>query len=123
MTTFQKAGVKYSVLTTRHTSGFCLWDSKATKFDVASNPFKKDVIKLFVEACRKYNIKPCLYYCLCGNGWNSVNWNPNIKAELEGTTPKQIILAQLTELSVNYGDIYEFWLGMVNFSPKSVLSG
>ena len=75
MTTFQKAGVKYAVLTTRHTSGFCLWDSKMTKFDVASSPFRKDVVKLFVEACRKHRIKPCFYYCLWGNDrWNPKNW-------------------------------------------------
>ena len=67
MTTFQKAGVKYAVLTTRHTSGFCLWDSKVTEFDVANSPFKKDVVKLFVDACRKHDIKPCLYYCLWGS--------------------------------------------------------
>ena len=113
MTTFQKAGVKYAVLTTRHTSGFCLWDSKVTQFDVANSPFKMDVVKLFVEACRKHGIKPCLYYCLWGSkDWNPGNWNPTIKAELVGKTPKQIILAQLAELADNYGPIYEFWLDM-----------
>ncbi len=113
MTTFQKAGVKYAVLTTRHTSGFCLWDSKETKFDVANSPYRKDVVKLFVEACRKHGIKPCFYYCLWGNDrWNPKNWNPAIKAELEATTPKKVILAQLSELSENYGEITEFWLDM-----------
>lgn len=113
MATFQEAGVKYAVLTTRHTSGFSLWDSKVTQFDVAESPFKKDVVKLFVDACRKHDIKPCLYYCLWGHpDWNPVNWNPTIKAELEKTTPKQIILSQLAELTENYGDIYAFWLDM-----------
>jgi hypothetical protein len=28
METFQKAGIKYAVLTTRHTSDFCLWGNK-----------------------------------------------------------------------------------------------
>lgn len=113
MATFQKAGVKYAVLTTRHTSGFCLWDSKTTQFDVANSPFKKDVVKLFVDACRKHDIKPCFYYCLWGGkDWNPKDWNPAIKAELEGTTPKKIILAQLSELAENYGNIYEFWLDM-----------
>ncbi len=113
MTTFQKAGVKYAVLTTRHTSGFCLWDSKETKFDVANSPYRKDVVKLFVEACGKHGIKPCFYYCLWGNDrWNPKNWNPTIKAELEATTPKKVILAQLSELSENYGKITEFWLDM-----------
>jgi len=113
MATFHEAGVKYAVLTTRHTSGFCLWDSKATQFDVANSPFKKDVVKLFVDACRKHEIKPCFYYCLWGHpDWNPVNWNPTIKAELEKTSPKQMILSQLEELSENYGDIYAFWLDM-----------
>lgn len=113
MAVFQKAGVKYAVLTTRHTSGFCLWDSKVTQFDVASSPYRKDVVKLFVDACRKYDIKPCLYYCLWGSkDWYPAVWNPSIRAELKGTTPKQIILAQLTELAENYGEIYEFWLDM-----------
>ena len=113
MATFQKAGVKYAVLTTRHTSGFCLWDSKVTGFDVANSPFEKDVVKLFVDACRKHDIKPCFYYCLWGcKDWNQADWNPTIKAELQGTTPKKIILAQLTELGENYGEIYEFWLDM-----------
>jgi hypothetical protein len=101
------------VLTTRHTSGFCLWDSQVTQFDVAESPFKKDVVKLFVDACRKHDIKPCFYYCLWGHtDWNPVNWNPTIKAELEKTTPKQVILSQLSELAENYGDIYAFWLDM-----------
>jgi len=113
MTTFQKAGVKYAVLTTRHTSGFCLWDSRETQFDVASSPFKKDVVRLFVDACRKHGIKPCFYYCLWGSkDWNPVNWNPAIKAELAGKSPKQVILSQLGELAENYGDIYAFWLDM-----------
>jgi hypothetical protein len=121
MTTFQKAGVKYAVLTTRHTSGFCLWDSKVTQFDVANSPFKKDVVKLFVEACRKYDIKPCFYYCLWGSkDWNPKDWNPTIKAELEGMTPKHVILSQLAELAENYGDIYEFWLDMQCWADTSL---
>lgn len=112
MAVFREAGVKYAVLTTRHTSGFCLWDSKFTKFDVAESPFKRDVVKMFVEACRKYDIKPCFYYCLWGKDWLPWTWNPVIKEELSGTTPKNVILGQLSELAENYGDIFEFWLDM-----------
>jgi alpha-L-fucosidase len=66
LSVFSKAGIKYAVLTTRHTSGFCLWDSKTTVFDVAGSPFRKDVVRMFTDACRKYRIKPCFYYCLWG---------------------------------------------------------
>jgi alpha-L-fucosidase len=111
--TFQKAGVKYAVLTTRHTSGFCLWDSKETSFDIASSAYPTDVVKLFVDACRNHEIKPCFYYCLWGNrDWNPATWNSVIKQELETKSPKEIIKAQLSELAENYGDIYEFWLDM-----------
>lgn len=113
MSVFRDAGIRYAVLTARHTSGFCLWDSKVTQFDVACSPYKNDVVKLFVEACRKYNIKPCLYYCLWGNkDWNPAEWNSIIRKELQSVTPKSVILAQVKELSENYGDIFEFWLDM-----------
>jgi len=113
MKTFRKAGIKYAVLTTRHTSGFCLWDSKLTSFDVANSAYPKDVVQQFVTACRKYNIKPCLYYCLWGGGnWFPWEWNPTIKKELEGTSVKDITKGQLAELASNYGDIYEFWIDM-----------
>jgi alpha-L-fucosidase len=121
MATFQKAGVKYAVLTTRHTSGFCLWDSKVTSFDIASSAYPEDVVKLFVDACRKYEIKPCLYYCLWGNkDWNPAIWNPVIQKELETTSPREVIKTQLSELAENYGDIYEFWLDMYCWCDTSL---
>ena len=95
MAVFQKAGIRYAVLTARHTSGFCLWDSKVTQFDVKSSPYRNDIVKLFVEACRKYNIKPCLYYCLWGNkDWNPAEWNSIIRKELQSITPKSVIVEQ-----------------------------
>jgi alpha-L-fucosidase len=113
MVVFHDAGVRYAVLTARHTSGFCLWDSKVTKFDVGSSLYKKDIIRIFVDACLKYNIKPCLYYCLWGNkSWNPADWNSIIRDELKSITPKSVILAQLTEMAENYGSIFEFWLDM-----------
>jgi alpha-L-fucosidase len=121
METFHKAGIKYAVLTTRHTSGFCLWNSKVTSFDIASSAYSKDVVKLFVDACRKHEIKPCLYYCLWGNNdWNPAKWNPVIKKELETASPKEIIKVQLSELAENYGDIYEFWLDMQCWADSSL---
>jgi alpha-L-fucosidase len=113
MKTFSEAGIRYAVLTTRHTSGFCLWDSKVTSFDVTASPFRNDVVKLFTDACRKHNIKPCFYYCLWGGkDWNPAEWNPAIREELKNKSPKDIIKNQLSELAENYGDISEFWLDM-----------
>jgi alpha-L-fucosidase len=125
MAVFHKAGIKYAVLTARHTSGFCLWDSRVTKFDVAASGFKKDVVKLFVEACREYDIKPCLYYCLWGKDWKPWEWNQQIRKELKGTSPREVTLTQLAELAENYGPIYAFWIDMQcwadpNLKPQEI---
>ncbi len=56
------AGCKYMVLTTKHHNGFCLWPTKTTDFSVVNTPFKKDIVKAFVEACRKQDMKVGLYF-------------------------------------------------------------
>jgi alpha-L-fucosidase len=123
MKTLHEAGVKYAVLTTRHTSGFCLWDSKTTKFDVASSNYPHDVVRMFVDACRKYEIKPCFYYCLWGNtDWNPVTWNPVLKEEVQKSSPKKVTFDQLTEIASNYGEIYEFWMDMQCSADTSIKS-
>ncbi len=54
------------------------------------------------------------------DGWNPAKWNPLIKQELSQTTAKKIILAQLTELAKNYGDIFEFWMDMQCWADTSL---
>jgi len=105
----KKAGMKYAVLTTRHTSGFLLWDSATSEFDVASSPNKTDVAGAFVKECRKQRIAPGFYYCLWGgNGWMP---HPNARAT---------ILAQLHELTTRYGEIPYFWIDMGNWRPANL---
>ena len=56
------AGVKYMVFTTKHHNGFCMWDTKTTDFSIMNTPYGKDIVKDYIEACRKYNIKVGLYF-------------------------------------------------------------
>jgi hypothetical protein len=105
---FKAAGMKYAVLTTRHTSGFLLWDSAITDFDVASSGNTTDVCGEFVKQCRRQGLAPGFYYCLWGGKWNP---NPNARA---------IILAQLYELATKYGEIPYFWLDMMNWAPSDL---
>src|SRR6266513_1041757 len=55
---------RYAVLTAKHMSGFCLWDSKDYDYDVAASGNKTDVVAAFVAACREYGLKPGFYYCI-----------------------------------------------------------
>lgn len=56
------AGCRYMVLTTKHHNGFCLWPTKTTDFSVANTPYKKDIVKAFVEACRRHDMKVGFYF-------------------------------------------------------------
>lgn len=105
---FKAAGMKYAVLTTRHTSGFLLWDSATTEFDVASSGNTTDVCQEFVTECRKQGLVPAFYYCLWGGKWKP---DPNARA---------IILAQLYELATQYGEMPYFWLDMMNWAPSNL---
>ena len=54
-------GMKYAVLTVKHTGGWCLWPSDATKHDTEQfknfKDGKGDIVKEFVDAFRKKGLK------------------------------------------------------------------
>jgi alpha-L-fucosidase len=60
----KEAGMDYLVITSKHHDGFCLWDSKLTDHDVASTPWKKDLLKPLKDACLKYGVRFCLYHSI-----------------------------------------------------------
>ena len=122
------AGMKYAILTVKHTGGWCLWPSKYTQHGVQSfKNFKNgkgDVVREFVDAFRKQGLKVGFYYCLPGD--YSERWgNKEDKArgykitkdqkDLHGLPPEaqgnyeEFILNQVTELLSNYGPIDEMW--------------
>jgi alpha-L-fucosidase len=98
--TIKAAGMRYAVLTVRHTSELLLWDSQTSSINVGNSIYRKDLVKEYVAECRRQGIEPGFYYCLWGNAWRP---NPNARA---------IILAQLHELASRYGKIAYFWLDM-----------
>lgn len=56
------AGMKYIVFTTKHHSGFCMWDTKTTDFKITNTPYGKDILKEYVEAVRKAGLAVGFYY-------------------------------------------------------------
>ena len=58
----RKAGFKYAVLTTRHHEGFALWPSAYGDFNTKNFMGGRDLVKDFVEACRRNGLKVGLYY-------------------------------------------------------------
>lgn len=112
----KEAGMNYAVLTAKHVSGHCLWDSKVNfrgrefDYDVATSGNKTDVVRAFVDACQKYGVTPGLYYCFMDGRNNSV---PLAQQWGKGLLPDdfdQLVRDQLTELTRNYPEVHYFWL-------------
>jgi alpha-L-fucosidase len=60
---FARAGGKYVVLTTKHHDGVALWDTRANDLSVAKRtPAGRDLLRPFVEACRKHDLKVGFYF-------------------------------------------------------------
>jgi len=102
------AGVKYMVFTTKHHNGFCMWDTKTTDFNIMNTPYRKDIVKDYVNACRAHGIKVGFYFSpedfiflhRMGETIRRVGTSGKEKGGLLTYNKKQ-----LDELFGNYGDI------------------
>ncbi|MHC4517335.1 MAG: alpha-L-fucosidase [Planctomycetota bacterium] len=56
------AGMKYVVFTTKHHSGFCMFHTKTTDFNIKNTPYKKDITKELVKSLRKFGIAVGFYF-------------------------------------------------------------
>lgn len=96
------AGVRYTVLTSKHHDGFALWQTEQTEFSIKNTPYKDgkgDVIREYVDACREFGMFCGIYYS-CS------------QFDTESRTGKEyddFVVAQLTELLTNYGKIDYLW--------------
>jgi len=114
------AGMKYAVLTVKHTEGYPLWDSAHTTHDVTAfknfKGGKGDIVREFVDAFRSRGIKIGFYYCAPGDFDNRFgNKLPEGKPSLHGMPPEAagdfqgFMKKQFTELLTNYGPIDLIW--------------
>jgi len=104
----KKAGMKYMVLTTRHHDGFSLFDSKVSDFTAPKSSAKKDLIKEYVEACRKYDMRIGFYYSLLD--WRYDAYFKGPEKDPEGWKKLvEYMHTQVEELMTNYGKIDILW--------------
>ncbi|OFX33761.1 MAG: hypothetical protein A2W90_21995 [Bacteroidetes bacterium GWF2_42_66] len=58
----KQADFQYMVLTAKHHDGYCLWPSKYGEWNTGKYMQGRDLLKPYVEACRKYRMKVGFYY-------------------------------------------------------------
>lgn len=56
------AGMRYVVFTTKHHSGFCMFDTASTDFNIMNTPYGRDITKEIVDAFRHYGIAIGFYF-------------------------------------------------------------
>lgn len=105
------AGMKYVVFTTKHHSGFCMWDTKTTEFDVMGTPFGQDVTAAIVKAFRDEGVRVGFYFSPDDFHYLHGLGKPLARAPHLGVTPQEnpglleYDRAQLRELMTGYGKI------------------
>lgn len=100
--TFRDAGITGVILVAKHHDGFCTWPSEYTAHSVKHAPWrdgKGDLVKEVADACRKYDMKLCLYLS---------PWDMHEKTY--GTPAyNDYYIHQLEELLTQYGPVYLLW--------------
>jgi len=102
--TAKEAGAAYAILVCKHHDGFANWPSKYTDYSVANTPWKDgkgDVVREYVDACRRYGLKVGLYY-------SPAQWGGAVRFS-EDRAYDDYFINQIGELLTGYGKIDYLW--------------
>jgi len=109
-------GAKFAILTVTHETGFALYPSKYNPYNVSQLKFKDgkaDLLRDFVDACRKHDIEPGFYI---GIRWNSFFGVHDFVVDGAGEMQKNrqkyynaMVEGMVEEICSNYGELFEIW--------------
>lgn len=106
----KQMGARYALITTKFHDGFCLWPSKYTDFDIENTPYKKDLLKEFVDAYNAEGIDVVFYYSVLD--WHHPDWRYNIENEQDSIAFERYwkwMTLQIEELMCRYPSVVGFW--------------
>ncbi len=104
------AQMKYVVFTTKHHSGFCMFDTKTTDFSIMNTPYGKDITRQVVDAFRRQGIGIGFYFSP-DDFWMLHKQGKDVSRRRPEALPhnnSELMAhnkAQLRELFTNYGPI------------------
>ncbi len=104
------AGIRYVVFTTKHHSGFTMWDTRTNDFGIMHTPFPRDLTREILEAFRAQGIHAGIYFSPDDFWWlwkNRIDVQRNIPAVQPRNNPglMKLDLDQMRELMTGYGRI------------------
>ena len=111
--TAKAAGMRYLVITSKHHDGFCIFNTKATGYNVVdATPWHKDPLLELSQACRRHGVKFCVYHSIMD--WHSPDqlparpdpehpeYNPTSFAPGKKEAYVQYLRSELKELITQY---------------------
>jgi len=110
------AGMKYITITSKHHDGFAMFHTRQSDWNIVDRtPYKKDVLKMLADECRKQGIKLFFYYSQLD--WHHPDYFPRGRTGRDAGRPESgdwykyldYMDAQLRELLTNYGPIGGIW--------------
>ena len=112
------AGMKYAVLTARHHDGYCLWNTKTTKWSAMYTGPKRDLVKEYVEACRRNGLRVGLYYSI--KDWHHPDYIRGEEYKDDEAMKRfgAYMRAQIKELLTQYGKIDILWFDGPSKTPE-----
>lgn len=107
------AGATFAILTASHESGFRLWQSDVNPYCLKAVEWgdgKRDILREFVDSCRRHGIKPGVYL---GTRWNAQLGVFDFKVTERSTITQEaynrLIEQEVEEICTRYGPFMEFW--------------
>ncbi|AQT70034.1 Alpha-L-fucosidase [Anaerohalosphaera lusitana] len=108
-----KAGARFAILTASHETGFRLWQSDVNPYSMKALQWQNgqgDIVRDFVDTCRKYSIEPGIYM---GTRWNSYlgvyDFRVTDRSPVTQEEYNALIEAEVEEICTRYGDLFELW--------------
>jgi alpha-L-fucosidase len=100
--------MRYAILTTKHHDGFCLFDSGVSDYTSARTAARRDLVREYVEACRRHDMRVGLYYSLAD--WHVPAYFSGPERDPRGFARFiEYTHGQVEELCTNYGSIDLLW--------------
>ena len=109
------AGVRYVMFTTKHHSGFAMFDTATTPFGIMHTPFRRDITREVFDAFRAQGIAAGVYYSPDDFWWLHEH-GKTIERAVPGVQPSNnpgllaYDKAQLQELLTHYGKVDALFL-------------
>ena len=109
-------GAKFALITATHETGFALYQSDVNPYCLKAVKWQNgegDIVRDFVNSCRKYGIQPGIYI---GIRWNAFFGVHNFQVQGKGAFREYrqnyyntMVEGMVTELCTRYGPLFEIW--------------